>query len=595
MDGLDNKLNDSRPTQTLEDDPSSMDRFDAEANVSPRDVQKKLDNLTQTLEDYFTEQREQWRRIFITLHGVATFGNPEPASQEKPRLLEGATCGSAGRWKTKRKPKRQRSKAQNTHEVNEVVDSPSQIEQKDCDTIQQREEACGKSTTPLEETTLLPLPEQEPESFEAIRRTSTIVDPEGGFARQRGAYIIDGFAMKQEIHNTVCDLSELNSLYATHGLFQSIARHRAFEAMSMSAIALNAIWIAVEADMNDVAILSNAHPVFQVGEHTFCAWFLCEVIIRFFAYKAPRYSLQDRWFLFDAALAMIMVLETWIMLAILSATSTDQSNAAGSTALFSIIRFARFLRMARIAKLISSCFELVVLLKGLKVACRSVFYTLLLTAIVIYVFSVGFISLLKGTELEKQYFDTLPLSMWNLCLVGILPDQSDLANALLNEDGGGIVPAFGFIVFCVATGLTLMNMLVGVICEVVTIVSDVEKERMEVEYASRNVEDVFYSVMDRNHDGRLSKDEFAMIVGDEKCVAVLGEIGVDIEDVLECRDVIYEEAAKTSVKDDGRLSFKNFMQALLKLRGHNHATVRDIITLRKTILQRSALEGATCT
>eukprot|EP00971_Amphidinium_carterae_P155775 3088848-Amphidinium_carterae.1 len=56
----------------------------------------------------------------------------------------------------------------------------------------------------------------------------------------------------------------------------------------MGIIALNAIWIAVDTDYNQAEILLEAHPVFQIAEHFFCAFFVFEWLARFmsFRYKA---------------------------------------------------------------------------------------------------------------------------------------------------------------------------------------------------------------------------------------------------------------------------------------------------------------------
>merc|ERR1719238_487129 len=69
--------------------------------------------------------------------------------------------------------------------------------------------------------------------------------------------------------------------------------------------------------------------------------------------------------------------------------------------------------------------------------------------------------------------------MNTLLLRGTLPDMADLV-----EDVGAENPAFTglMLVFILISTLTVMNMLVGVLCEVVSVVSSVEKEQMTVQF-----------------------------------------------------------------------------------------------------------------
>merc|ERR1712232_404226 len=62
---------------------------------------------------------------------------------------------------------------------------------------------------------------------------------------------------------------------------KSITQHTVFHATSSLVVALNAIWIAVDTDQNDVAVLYAAEMHVQVLEHTFCVFFLAELMLRF--------------------------------------------------------------------------------------------------------------------------------------------------------------------------------------------------------------------------------------------------------------------------------------------------------------------------
>ena len=90
--------------------------------------------------------------------------------------------------------------------------------------------------------------------------------------------------------------------YHDEGIFQQIARSLVFDYLSLTVVCLNAIWIAIDADLNDAAVITNSPPIFIVVENLFCTYFFAEVLIRFMAFEEKYRALRDRWFVFDSTL-----------------------------------------------------------------------------------------------------------------------------------------------------------------------------------------------------------------------------------------------------------------------------------------------------
>ncbi|CAE8698443.1 unnamed protein product, partial [Polarella glacialis] len=89
-----------------------------------------------------------------------------------------------------------------------------------------------------------------------------------------------------------------NSFYVidvlkTEGVFQYIVRHPMFERVTMAVIALNALWMAIDAEYNSADVITMAEPQFQVAENLFCAYFFSELLLRFMAYTTARSILSD--------------------------------------------------------------------------------------------------------------------------------------------------------------------------------------------------------------------------------------------------------------------------------------------------------------
>merc|ERR1719277_1565411 len=160
-----------------------------------------------------------------------------------------------------------------------------------------------------------------------------------------------------------------------------------------------------------------------------------------------------------------MIWETWIT-PLLFAVMGGATHGGSATNIFRVFRLFRLTRVARLARLLNGMPELMVLIKGMVIAIRSVFSTLLLLVLIIYVFAILFTQLLSGTEAGAGCFDNVPTSMNCLLLSGIFSDQADFVQKLLDAD---IMYYLLIMVYLILGSLVVMNMLIGVICEVVSV------------------------------------------------------------------------------------------------------------------------------
>jgi len=105
-------------------------------------------------------------------------------------------------------------------------------------------------------------------------------------------------------------------------------------------------------------------------------------------------------------------------------------------------------------------------------------------------------------------------------------------------------------------------------------------------------------VGDQNSDCEISKAEFMCLLQNKKALAILQDVGVDVIGVVDNIDHIFaadpvpfmeeddEEKPQeiTTATKEKTLSFPEFMKVILDLRGSNTATVRDIVDLRRFII-----------
>lgn len=392
--------------------------------------------------------------------------------------------------------------------------------------------------------------------------------------KAKAAVFADASALKEKLRQNMAKPAyDVRDFYWETGCAQKVARSHWFEHITLAVIAFNALWIWIDTDYNHAEILLDAHPVFIAMENFFCVYFFMEWLFRWLSFKRKRDTVKDAWFCFDSALVFMMVGETWIMTLFVWIIGGGNSSALGNASILRLFRLLRLSRMARMARLLKAMPELLVLIKGMVVAMRSVFFTLCLLGGILYIFGIAFVQLMKDTPAGDLYFPKVPQAMDSLLLRGILPDESEMIDTV-GEDGW----VFKIIVlfYILLASLTVMNMLVGVLCEVVSVVSAVEKESLLVTYVKATLQHMLQtSGIDADGDQRIARHEFEALLELPGAAKAIQEVGVDVVGLMDFTDFIF--------KDGKELSFPDFMDILLQLRGSNTATVKDVIDLRKAL------------
>lgn len=388
--------------------------------------------------------------------------------------------------------------------------------------------------------------------------------------------------VKQKLERPRYDVQEL---YYTTGVIQRVARHWVFEYLTLFIIAFNAIWIAIDTDLNDQEILLNAAPIFQVMENAFCAYFSLELTIRFLAFRNKLNCLKDAWFMFDSFLVMTMVLETWIMsIVLLAVAGAAGANGLSNASILRMLRLLRLSRMARMARLLRAMPELMILIKGMVAAGRSVFFTMCLLCLVHYIFAMIFTQLSANTYSGSIYWPSVYTAMYTLLVNGTLLDNIGQVIFDITNDGWYFAPIF--YIFILLSTYMLCNMLIGILCEVVSQVAQIEKEEGQVAFVKMKMMQIFHdSGLDSNGDGEISKDEFMQILTNHEATRALSEVEVDPVGLVDFADFIFES---DDTQEETKLSFGEFMDVILELRGSNTATVKDMMDLRKFIRKAGA-------
>merc|ERR1719329_875172 len=98
--------------------------------------------------------------------------------------------------------------------------------------------------------------------------------------------------------------------------------------------------------------------------------------------------------------------------------------------------------------------------------------------------------------------------MWTLFIDGTLLDNcGELLRTLLDlGTGATILSVLIFLAFMMLAAITIMNMLIGVLCEVVSTVSQTEKDEAAIKLLKQTIL-LELRKFDDNNDGVIGKDE----------------------------------------------------------------------------------------
>eukprot|EP00929_Paragymnodinium_shiwhaense_P070484 TRINITY_DN35691_c0_g1_i1.p1 TRINITY_DN35691_c0_g1~~TRINITY_DN35691_c0_g1_i1.p1 ORF type:complete len:667 (-),score=154.21 TRINITY_DN35691_c0_g1_i1:160-2160(-) len=398
-------------------------------------------------------------------------------------------------------------------------------------------------------------------------------DSEGNDRREYGSQkksavmhggILGEIPDERELDKTVYDVSDF---YFDRGVAQLIAKSDYFQNITLGVIAANAVYIGVDADHNDP---SSADPEigFIICDQLFCIFFTFEWLVRFLAFRYKRNCLRDMWFKFDTGLVALMVFETWI------ATAFMGSGGGGGSAT-GMIKLLRLLRLARMARLMRAFPELMAMIKGLKVASRAVSSALMMLVLLVYVFAIIMYMLLSDVpdvddehhNLIRIRFESVMMVMWTLIVDATFLDGIGVCSRAILETKNYLAFVV-LLIFVLGSAMTVMNMLIGVLCEVVTAVAEAEKEDAAIRLVKETVL-VMLTTLDEDGSGEISKDEMYTVFNDDSALAVLETLKVDVKHLVDHLDMYYEE------NDD--LSIPQIMDLILMLRGDRVPTMKDIL------------------
>eukprot|EP00928_Gymnodinium_smaydae_P044252 TRINITY_DN29525_c0_g1_i1.p1 TRINITY_DN29525_c0_g1~~TRINITY_DN29525_c0_g1_i1.p1 ORF type:complete len:590 (-),score=42.76 TRINITY_DN29525_c0_g1_i1:152-1921(-) len=395
----------------------------------------------------------------------------------------------------------------------------------------------------------------------------------------------DAEQLTQNMEDQVVEEILIERVYAETGVSQKFVTHPAFERVSFRIVMLSCIWMAVEIDLNTSDSLYSSNPVFPIVANVFCLFFLFEVCLRVAALRTTKIIFSQYSLFFDAALVILIMIETWIMPAILTITrARATTNKMNSVVV--ILKTLQLLRVLRVGRVLRELPEVLHILQGIRAASQGILIIIMLLVVAIHLAAIVFRIILEGTDLGHSQFASVPSAMGTLLIEGALSGSKGAAllRACYVENMFYSALMMAFVLF---TNILMMGMLAGLLVQTVRATAESEKDERSLKSAQALLSQIWEMALehDNNGDGLIDKDELISTIADADTQVLLQQMGVDIEGLNNVSDFIFSQ-------HDGRLSKAQFKRMILDLRGGKFAKVKDHVETRKFIRsQRQQIHG----
>jgi hypothetical protein len=263
-----------------------------------------------------------------------------------------------------------------------------------------------------------------------------------------------------------------------------------------------------------------------------------------------------------------MITETWILLLVIALVD-DSGDVFGGSALFRLIRLLRLTRMTRMMRALP---ELAAMVKGMIAAVRAVSSALMMLILIIYVFSIMMHALVGDEYRLRREFSNIRHGMVTLLISGVLLDDvKGVTMKLIAAERPVAIMLFAVFVFL--TALTVMNMLIGVLCDVVNRIT-VEEKELDARRQIKGTLLVMLEGLDIDGSGTLTKKELQEVLHDPVAVGHLNELQVDVQHLLHVTEMLYDHDDDTEGAIAIPISY--ILHVVLSFRGTRSLTMHDL-------------------
>lgn len=390
----------------------------------------------------------------------------------------------------------------------------------------------------------------------------------------------------------------------------------AFEAICGITIMTNALFIGVEIDYT-AAHLDQTPPVtFLIIGYIYTILFAIELVLKIVADRMfffwPEQTKQFIWNYLDLIIVMSSLAEVALDVVSLSAAG-DEGGGTNNVSMdnlriIRIVRLSRLMRLFRIGRIVRFVRSLRTLVISILSTLKSVFWSMLLLVIIMYVFAILF------TQAASDYQVSIDIGGED---PGLDPPDAELleyhwgslGDAILTlymSISGGVswfevmrplrevssVWMFVFLAYISFTYFAVLNVVTGVFCQSAIESTQYDQDAMIQAFLMNkqvytNRFEALFKSLDTDNSGIITKDEFLDHIHDAKVQAFFASLELEASDAIQLFRMI---DADEGVADTG-IDIEDFVVGCLRLKGNarscdmarlmfeNKALARDISEL----------------
>lgn len=239
-----------------------------------------------------------------------------------------------------------------------------------------------------------------------------------------------------------------------------------------------------------------------------------------------------------------------------------------------VLRLLRLLRITRMAKLMRAIPEIMLIVKGLASATRAVAMTGILMALITYIFAIILTGAYHQGRIEDGdepdnamvNFGSMGKSVFSLIIMGAIFDDLTYCTDSIRESGNTVMLVV-FILYMLFAGFTVLNMLIGILAEVVQATGDGEEKKAELDLLTESLGSII-TKLDVNCDKKISKKEFQQMSKHPDLQDSLKGLNISSEEFDKFGDIVFSLEEDSSAKDavEQSISYQELAHIVYKLR-----------------------------
>jgi hypothetical protein len=222
--------------------------------------------------------------------------------------------------------------------------------------------------------------------------------------------------------------------------------------------------------------------------------------------------------------------------------------------------------------------ELVVMIKGLVRSLRAIASSGVLVGLMMYTWAILVHMMLKedddfNKKLKEEYdyeFSKILDCMWTLLMAGtlMLDNAAPLMTTLLtHKEIPKVLAGLAFISYSFLSALLILQMLIGVLCDVV---SQVGQERRDSDTIGLVRQEILTDLLKFDQgDGKISKVEMMSMVEGPKSKSLMKKVNINKMFMTQMATMMYPD-------DDAEVPIRTVLELMIMCKGDNGATVQII-------------------